>query len=292
MKMSMKNLIVLPIALAVMLFSSCNKEELDSTLSLNIAGLENLGDDFVYEGWVILDGTPVTTGVFTVNDSGIMSETEFDLGSTDIATASKFVLTIEPAQDSDPAPSDVHLVAGDFASNSATLSIGDVAALNADFTDSKGGYILATPTNADDSDEKSGIWFLDPALGPGPALELPTLPAGWEYEGWIVTNGVPVTTGKFTSVSGADDASPFSGELGGPPFPGEDFLVNAPADLTFPLDLAGETAVISIEPVPDNSPNPFLLKPLVGVIPTDALDHSFYSMENNNVYPTGTASIK
>ena len=62
----------------------------------------------------------------------------------------------------------------------------------------------------------------------------------------------------------------------GPPFPGEDYLVNAPMGLTFPTNLAGGTAVISIEPDPDNSPNPFTLKPLVKMIPADAADHVTY----------------
>jgi hypothetical protein len=74
-------------------------------------------------------------------------------------------------------------------------------------------------------------------------------------------------------------------------FPGEDFLENAPAGLTFPTDLAGGVAVISIEPDPDNSTDPFTLKPLVGNIPADAVDHTLYQMGNNAAgFPTGTAS--
>ena len=37
-------------------------------------------------------------------------------------------------------------------------------------------------------------------------------------------------------------------------------LENAPAGLTFPLDLRGKTAVISIEPYPDNSACSFYFK--------------------------------
>ena len=98
-----------------------------------------------------------------------------------------------------------------------------------------------------------------------------------------------MTTGTFLSASGIDNDDRFSGVMPGPAYPGEDFLTNAPGGLNFPTDLAGGTAVISIEPVPDNSTAPFLLKPLVGSIPSDAVDHTFYSMESNPVYPTGTA---
>jgi hypothetical protein len=77
----------------------------------------------------------------------------------------------------------------------------------------------------------------------------------------------------------------------GPPFPGEDFLFNAPAGLTFPTDLMGGVAVISIEPSPDNSADPFTLKPLVGNIPIGAIDHKTYMMNSNlSSFPTGTVS--
>ncbi len=39
---------------------------------------------------------------------------------------------------------------------------------------------------------------------------------------------VPVTTGTFTSTTVVDDADPYSSTMPGPPFPGEDFLINAP----------------------------------------------------------------
>jgi len=82
---------------------------------------------------------------------------------------------------------------------------------------------------------------------PLPSLDLPTLPEGWEYEGWVVINGQPLSTGKFLKVDEADFATPYSGASPGPAYPGEDFLQNAPAGLTFPLDLSGSTAVISVE---------------------------------------------
>ena len=67
--------------------------------------------------------------------------------------------------------------------------------------------------------------------------------------------------------------------------------MNAPPGLTFPTDLSGMTGVISIEPDPDNSTAPFLLKPLVGGIPSNAMDHVTYMMDSNvaNSFPTGTA---
>lgn len=250
------------------------------TFDLEINGLEDLGQSAIYEGWLIVDGNPVSTGLFSVNSDGVMSSNTFTAEKEDIESASTFVLTIEPVPDPDPAPSAVHIVAGDFTNGTADLTVGHPAAINNDFTDTWGKYILATPTTETDTDEASGIWFLDNSSGmPAVGLSLPTLPEGWAYEGWAVIDGTPVSTGTFTSMASADNASPYS--VGGPSFPGEDFIMNAPAGLTFPTDLTGATAVISIEPVPDNSPAPFLLKPLVSQIPMTAPVHSVLDMSQN-----------
>jgi hypothetical protein len=277
------------------LFAGCNEGD-DSdpmkNLTLNISGLEDLGSDAIYEGWLIVNGAPVTTGTFTVDASGNMSQTSFSVNATDLDEASTFVLTIEPQPDNNPAPSDVHILAGDFSGNGAPLTVGHGAAIGDDFMSAAGKYILATPTNGPDTDENSGIWFLDLAGGsPAVGLTLPMLPAGWKYEGWTVIDGTPVTTGTFTAVDMKDEDDSFSGDQDGPPFPGEDYLMNAPSGLTFPTDLSGGTAVISIEPDPDNSPAPFTLKPLVGGIPAMAMDHFSYSMDRNLAsFLTGNAS--
>ena len=69
--------------------------------------------------------------------------------------------------------------------------------------------------------------------------------------------------------------------------------MNAPTGPSFPTDLAGATAVISIEPEPDDSSAPFTLKPLVSMIAADATDHVTYSIPTNlGSFPTGTATIQ
>ncbi len=234
------------------------------TVSVNLSGLEDLGPDARYEGWLIVNGTPVTTGIFTVDGSGTPSQTSFTVSDTDADNATAFVLTIEPFPDADPAPASTHILAGDVNAGVANITVGHPAALGDDFTASTGSFILAVPSDTGNlGTYVNGIWYLSPPT-PDASLNLPTLPAGWAYEGWVVDTGAgtPISTGTFTSVTGPDSdaGGPSAGPGGTPPFPGQDFI-NPLRDLT-----AAHLAVISIEPVPDNSPMPFTLKPLVTTI--------------------------
>lgn len=279
------------------LFISCEddkKEMSDGMLTLNIEGLMELGSDEQYEGWVIVNGSPVSTGTFTVDASGKLSRSSFMHTKTDLDAASDFVLSIEPKPDSDPAPSAIKILGGEFSGSSASISAAHGAALGNDFSSVSGKYILATPTTTTTEDELSGIWFLDISSGaPAVGLSLPDLPNGWLYEGWSVINGIPVSSGTFSKVDMEDNSAPYSGsDASGPPFPGEDFVTNSPAGLTFPTDLSEATMVISIEPSPDNSAAPFVFKPLVGSAPANAMDHKTYEMSSNvaGSFPSGTVS--
>lgn len=288
----MKKLMAL-IFTSLLFLGACNDDDDTPAVSLNSSfnGLANLGADFQYEGWIIVNGAPVTTGTFAVDDnSNITASNTVNLSADDISNATAFVLSIEPIPDSDPAPSAVKLLGGDFSGNSANLSVAHSAALADDFTSAAGKYLITAPTSTDPAAEFSGVWFIDNSTGSAAAgLNLPALPTAWKYEGWAVTGGTPLSTGTFSTTNAADDSSPFSD--GGPAFPGEDFITGAPTGINFPLDLRGETIVVSIEPNPDNSPDPFLLKPLVSsvpaTLPTGPIDMTNQVSTN---FPTGTVS--
>jgi hypothetical protein len=263
-------------------------------LMLNISGLGDLGSTAMYEGWVIVSGNAKSTGKFSVNSSGQLSQSSFSVNSTDLSNASKFVLTIEPVPDPSPNPSGIKILAGSFSGNTANLTIGDSSAIANSFMSSMGNYILATPTDGPNTNELSGVWFLQLAGGtPHQGLQLPLLPSQWQYEGWVVIPGhSALSTGKFTDPGAPDMSAPYSGTMPPPPFPGEDLLMNAPSGFSFPTNLQGATFVITVEPNPDNSPSPFFLKPLVAMAPADAMDHTNYTMTNNasSNDPTGTAA--
>jgi hypothetical protein len=268
-----------------------------ASLTLSFDGLTNVGDDLAYEGWIIVDEAPVSTGVFHVDDDGNLDTDTFEVDAAQAAAASLFVLTIEPEPDSDPAPSATHILAGPLESGSATLTVDHMAAIGTDFSEAAGEYILATPSNGGmpDPDYNQGIWWLVPGESPMAGLELAEAPTGWEYEGWVVdTSGdspVPYSTGRFTMVSAADadGAGPTGGAEDSPPFPGQDYVTDTVLDLA-----SGDfNAVISLEPALDGDPEaPFVIKPLSDMI-EDVMPPMTQDMSNTvaDTLPTGTATV-
>ena len=265
-------------------------------VALEFSGLEPLGEGFVYEGWIVVDGSPVSTGRFTLEEiDGERNYTAESLATqSDLDNATDFVLSIEPAEGDDPAPADPKPLAGAIVDGVAELSIAHPAALGDDFSSAAGQFILTTPTTEATDDDYSGVWFIEVTNdGPVAGLDLPELPAGWVYEGWVVIDGQPISTGRFVDPGAIDDFNGFSGELGNPPFPGEDFVVNAPAGLEFPTNLAdgNSSVVISIEPEDDDSPAPFAFKPLATDIAEGTAPEVAVELGTGPAFPTGSASI-
>ena len=66
----------------------------ESDLTLNISGLEDLGSSAMYEGWLIVPSTAktggiaaemaVSTGTFSVNANGELSQTEFEIDALSV----------------------------------------------------------------------------------------------------------------------------------------------------------------------------------------------------------------
>ena len=77
-------------ALFALAITSCGDDDggpSTAQLSMSISGLEDLGSSAIYEGWIIVDGTPISTGTFTVNAQGQPSVTTFDVAPEDLAQA-------------------------------------------------------------------------------------------------------------------------------------------------------------------------------------------------------------
>ncbi|WP_124981736.1 hypothetical protein [Nonlabens xiamenensis] len=288
-------------AMAILLFSGCSSDDdagernTTSNLNLNIDKLEDLGPNYAYEGWVMVNGSPVTTGTFTVDGNGNLSQTSFPVDTETLEAATAFILTIEPSPDPDPAPAASKYLAGEFTNSTASIST-NFGPAPGDFSNAAGSFFLRTPTDEtgmNNGNDTSGVWFGLPGMPPSADFVLPTLPEGWIYEGWVVGDTGALSTGTFTDFGARDSSNGFSGTQNnaGPPVPGEDFFNNLPAGEPSPFLVPGRNVVITVEPVPDNSPAPFTLKPLAKIANSDTAP-SAQSFDNNvtNTFPTGTVS--
>jgi hypothetical protein len=322
--------LALPALGALVLIAGCSDDPgtapTTRTVTTSFAGLAALDPttEGTYEGWVIdASGTPHSTGTFAIDGS---SSYAFDVP---IESPTMFVLTVEPPNDTDPAPSAQKILGGPFSSGAATLlALGLVSeSPTANFAANPGTHVLLTPTTAATTDDDAGIWLLSPPPPggiPGVTVTLPPLTAGWVYEGWIVfqpgtANQVAISYGKFTPQSDgtltgrdSDAAGPLSGAPGdlmaGPPFPGGDFVSSnggsVPGGLTVPVDFNGDDAVmgdsewmhvISIEPAFDVGEAPlaevpFQLKPFGNPF-GDGGPTTARTIAPLAPLPTGTASL-
>ncbi|WP_431472243.1 anti-sigma factor [Nonlabens sp. SCSIO 43208] len=270
-----------------------NAELQTKTLTINLQGLEDLGNDFKYEGWVMVDGTPISTGTFDVDANGDLSQNEFEIDSNDLDAATAFILTIEPDPDPSPDPADSKYIAGAFTGTTALVDT-NFGPAPGDFTNASGSFFLRTPTDetmGNNGNDESGVWFGLPGMPPTADFTLPVLPDGWIYEGWVVGDAGPISTGTFTDFDTRDSGNPFSGTQNnaGPPVPGEDFFNNLPMGESLPFSVVGRNVVITVEPVPDNSPAPFTLKPLAAI--ANSMTAPNAQNFNNNVaatFPSGS----
>ncbi len=251
----MKNILLSIFGIAILLLTGCdyfeNSDTLDSTtVEINISGLPAIPDSMTYVAWfdnedskidsVKIHSADAVDGKFYYKSEMLLS---------DIQQAQLFWLTIEEenaVNDSTFNISNRIVLGGRFALGGCNLAIGEKAL---SFDNYSVTFNLLTPTDGPNLNETSGVWFveIDTAGEFSTGLNIPELYGGWIYEGWVEVNGEYLSTGRFESTVGAD-LSKLYGESGtGLPYPGEDFLTNAPQDVTFPLDLSGKMIYISAE---------------------------------------------
>lgn len=284
------------IGLTTLFASACSSDDdtVDrSTLTLNVIGLQPLSQFFEYEAWIVTNGEHISLGRF--------SDTNFPKTFTaltgQVTNASQFKVSIEEGNDPSPNISNSVIVSGNFAGNAANLSINDAIG---NFSQVEGLFVLETPTDdvngVNNGNDEAGIYFYNPENASA-GLRLPSLPAGWKYNGWVTlpssSGSQNLATGTFTSPSGRDDFAPYSSSQNpAPSFPGEDFLNStvAPDGVVFPPDLRGKKVFISLEPDLDtDNRNPFFLQPLTGVA-TETSPTVTIMQVNSASFPIGSAT--
>ncbi len=125
---------------------------------------------------------------------------------------------------------------------------------------------------------KTGLWWTneDPdKLNAVCSAEVPSLPDGWRYETWILAekNGMPVqeSLGRFQRSTGGDDSPQKSSrriQCPGQWFPTPDSPIPTAKGKT----TSEETVLLTLEPNPDSSPDPFFLTLLEGKIKVGSKD--------------------
>ena len=148
----------------------------------------------------MVNGSPVSTGTFTVNGSGNLSLSSFPVPSTQLAAATKFILTIEPSPDNNAMPAATKYLAGDFSEATRRFRGGrcDVdERLQLRGRELHPGVAIGWPHGS--------LWARHLVAHPAdssPTLMLPMLPDGWMYEGWVVVKRNAKNDGPIQSGDG------------------------------------------------------------------------------------------
>jgi hypothetical protein len=212
-----------------------------------------------------------------------------------------FLLSIEPENETGPAidsPASPFLAG--YANDSGKFEM--VYPYNYRHPDFNPTYFLATPTDSLNNMKKAtdtnhiqnehrGIWFgfIDTShYDMGVSMARPDtvlrklardLLPGWQFEGWVERNGVRASTGHFIRGDSADLENPYAVNPDSVfTLPGEDFLVNPPAEFANPVvGLLNSTVLITLEPRPDNDPEMFPVILFKDIVPSD--DSLVYDLE-------------
>jgi len=323
---------LLTLFFAILLLFSCEETTVlgsgDATgrISLTVTGLNAPGDSAWYEAWISWDELEGGNNVRKYASLGILAgsaslyslETAVEIGG--LQRAKEVIITIEPddvpgmrftgAGDTLFTPTAFSVIGSTIEANNSVFTIGSQQLLNFDFSTLQGSFLLYTPTSPASANNFAGLWFatLDTTMSTdttgsvvidstfSEALMLPELTNGWVYEGLVIKGGDTLSTGKFTSPVGADMSFAYSGSRRSAitTFPGEDFINNAPAGLTFPLSLVGAEVQIRLTPTyPAYANRPFrltLMRATIGQNPVLFEDNMLESDPSS--FPGGDLTIR
>lgn len=271
-------------------------------MKLDVNELPPLAGSNNYRAWAVLPTRFLGSDVFNFSETGqYISPTGQFVSNTftfgdDISEATKVLVSIENKDGSDDVPSSTIVLAGDIVNFEADLTVSHPDALGAGLDGASGVFSLLTPSDADDTNETAGIWFVE-SVSPGnwtTGLSLPTLPEGWLFEGWAEVGDTVLSTGRFDSAEGADMDSPYMTDLVSEfiDYPGEEFVMQPPAGVTFPPDFTNARVFVTVEPDPDSEPRPFGIEILSGTVSGTPEPLTNYQLQGGLVAPTGSAVME
>lgn len=271
-------------------------------MQLDVNELPPLGGSNNYRAWAVLPTRFLGSDLFNltetgqyVNSTGQFISNTFTFGDA-IGETTKVLISVENKDGSEDAPSSTIVLAGDIVDFQADLTVTHPDALGEGFDSASGVFSLLTPSDADDTNETEGIWFVE-SISAGnwtTGLSLPARPEGWLFEGWVEVADTVLSTGRFDSATGADMDSPFMTDLVREfiDYPGEDFFMQPPPGVTFPPDFSNARVFVTLEPDPDGQPAPFAIEILSGTVSATPEPLTNYELQGGLVAPTGSALVR
>lgn len=262
-------------------------------VALGFEQLRPLGEgEGRYALWINLENRDsVGLGPFDVNTDGRPVNANGDLiqrftADRNLFSSVSVLITIEPGGTPGDSPGQAAILQGPFLDGVAELRVPAPLLIG----ESAGSYRVFTPTNGPDTAEGSGLWSMD--TDGEPLLQLPPLNNIYAWEHYMVIDGQILSMARFASPDLPDFINPFSGPLLAPPFPGEDFLFNAPSGIVFPADLEGAHLLLTLEPIFDDTIGPSQLVVLEAFLPAGLQGGEIIELTNRTAgFPTGTAAI-
>lgn len=278
--------------------STLGAEDSQSNFEFTFNNLPSLQQGF-YQMW-LQDGDQTTSlGAFNVQDGqaiGHQSDQPFQPDISQVDTGNKLIVTIQAGDEPASSPSSTIILSGEWSNNGAELAFTAI-----DFSQAKGKYTIAAPSDLSGENQNAGIWFAttDGKSLTGPGLDIPVAPAGWAYEGQVVYKDIAITTGRFSQPNQSDNFYGFTPNPDELPsnFPGEDYLINPPSslDLDFPANLTNGQwkIIISLEPDQDGQDptgdDTFTIQPFSATIADGAKTYEEYNLNRDlSTLPKGS----
>ena len=245
-------------------------------LQLSFTGMPALANGFYYEGWVVVDGEPWSTGRFNVAADGSLVTPEGNpvkggvyQADIDMTEAAAVAITLHPPGD-DRGPNAQHIVGGAVEALAAKLTLDDSLGIGANLRESTGTYSLT-------GERSATLTFATPGMHPG-----------FAYEAWVVKDGVLTSLGTF-------GGKPVDVAAGGHVHVHQqtDHTLKTHELVVDGADLRGSRVVLTLEPIPDDAPEPFGITVLDGDVVASAEVGVGYDIPAaSSALPLGKATVQ
>jgi hypothetical protein len=158
-------------------------------------------------------------------------------------------------------------------------------------TDHRADLTVASPDGlGTDFADASGLYVLDSGSSASLSFRVPGLHPGYSYQAWVIRDGAATSLGTF---GGSPVMAPKEGEMHKHVHMTTDHGLHTHEIAVEGTDLRGATLLLTLEPIPDDSPEPFGVKLLETRVAASAEVGAQYQIgRSSDPLPSGQATIK